>query len=386
MAVSVERWGDPATAAKPQTVFIVEAPASTPPERHPVAVGQPAGAGSLERQGRAAHPTITGRYTATLSFKPDTELEFKVTRGSWEKVEKGVKGEEVDNHTFKTGSGYERVFVSVGSWADIMPAPPPVLTGNIKYHRDVTPSTGTLKKRDLIVWLPPDYDANTTRRYPVLYMHDGQNLMDASTGFAGEWSVDETAQELVSSGQVEPIIIVGVYNTADRVDEYTQVPFAPEYPNAGKAAAYGDFLIQDIKPLIDRTYRTRPGAADTGLAGSSLGGLVTMYLGLTHPETFTRLGVISPSVWWAHKDIVAQVKALPAKLPLRIWEDIGTDEGTGDQAETVADAAELNDALRAKGWGDGDLKYTVFPGAKHNEKAWAARFGDALRFLYPPVP
>ncbi|NRD68273.1 alpha/beta hydrolase, partial [Corallococcus exiguus] len=258
------------------------------------------------------------------------------------------------------------------------------LTGDVRYLRNVVPQDASLKPRDVIIWLPPGYEADTTRRYPVLYMHDGQNLMDVSTAFAGEWNVDETAQALVESGKVEPLIIVGIYNTSDRIAEYTPVPFPPEYPNAGRADVYGQFLIQELKPRIDAEFRTKPEARFTGLAGSSLGGLVSMSLGLKHPGVFTRLGVVSPSVWWADREIVSEVNALTAKPELRIWEDIGTNEGSGSQAETVADAQALRDALVAKGWVlDDDLKYTVVEGGQHNEAAWSARFGDLLRFLYP---
>jgi predicted alpha/beta superfamily hydrolase len=217
-------------------------------------------------------------------------------------------------------------------------------------------------------------------------MHDGQNLMDASTAFAGEWKVDETAQALVTAGQVAPLIIVGVYNTSDRIAEYTPVPDpTDEYKNAGRAEAYGQFLIQDVKKRIDAEFRTKPEPENTGLAGSSLGGLVSMSLGLKHPDVFRRLGVVSPSVWWADREIVSEVNALTSKPALRIWEDIGTNEGSGEQAETVADAEALRDALVAKGWVlDSDLKFTVVQGGQHNEAAWAARFGDLLRYLFPP--
>ena len=308
-----------------------------------------------------------------------------MTRGSWETVEKSSTGAEVANHTFTTGGGFERASVEVRGWADLTtPPPPPPLTGDVRYLRDVVPQDPTLKPRDVIIWLPPGYDADPARRYPVLYMHDGQNLMDVSTAFAGEWNVDETAQALVEAGQVEPLIIVGIYNTADRIAEYTPVPFPPEFPDAGRADVYGRFLIQELKPRIDAELRTKPEAEFTGLAGSSLGGLVSLSLGLKHPDVFSRLGVVSPSVWWADRELLAEVNALTAKPALRIWEDIGTHEGSGSQAETVADAQALRDALVARGWVlDDDLRYTVVEGGQHNEAAWSARFGDILRFLYP---
>jgi predicted alpha/beta superfamily hydrolase len=197
--------------------------------------------------------------------------------------------------------------------------------------------------------------------------------------------VDEVAQQLVLAGQVEPLIIVGVYNSgSERSLDYTPVsdPTEPNYPG-GNADKYGRFLVEELKPLIDGKYRTKPEAQYTGMAGSSLGGLVTMYLGMTKADTFTRLGVISPSVWWANRDIVTRVNALQSKTQARIWLDIGTEESLNSQ-ETVADTRALRDALVAKGWVlDADLKYTEVQGGKHDEASWNKRFGDILKYLYP---
>ena len=296
-------------------------------------------------------------------------------------------GKDINGRESTADAEYESVEWTEESWEDETCEAPvePRLTGLVHFLEGVTPRDALLPPRDVVVWLPPGYDApGNTQRYPVLYMHDGQNLVDATRAAYGvEWNVDETAQALVEGGEVEPVIIVGIYNAGlERINEYTHVA-APRYEQAGRADAYGDFLVNELKPRIDREYRTRPEAECTGLAGSSLGGLVSLYLGLRHPDVFTRLGVISPSVWWAEKDILARVRALPGKLPLRIWEDIGTDEGEGEEAETVVDAEELHAALCEKGWSEQDLKLTVFEGAKHNEAAWSERFGDVLRFLYP---
>jgi len=390
--VVVERWGpETGGGSEPRLAFVVTVPSNTPTESTIYVAGNQTQIGGWNPGAVPLYKALNGRYAIVLSFAEGTSLEYKLTRGSWPTVEKGPAGEEISNRTYTTRSGYERTFVIVARWADINSVPG-VLTGNIEYLRDVTPTNTLLKKRDVIIWLPPDYNTNTntTRRYPVLYMHDGQNLMDATKAFAGvEWGVDETAQQLVESGQVEPVIIVGVYNTSDRGPEYTQVPDA-RYPevdgaNGGRADLYGQFLINELKPVIDGKYRTKPEAQYTGLAGSSLGGLVSMYLGMKNPGTFNRLGVVSPSVFWGNNNIVTQVNALPGKLPLRIWLDIGTNEGSSSQ-ETVEDTLALRDALVGKGWVlDNDLKYTEVPGGVHSEAAWAARFGDILKYLYPPV-
>jgi predicted alpha/beta superfamily hydrolase len=394
VSFSVERWGPESGVTQPQTAFVVAVPETTPPQDGIWLSGNHALLGNWNGAGVKLYKAVNSGYATVLSFAPDTSLEFKATRGSWDTVEKSARGEEVGNRSHKTGSGFQRVSISVGGWADFVNVPPePTLTGNIEYLRDVTPTNTLLRRRDIIIWLPPDYATNTAARYPVLYMHDGQNLMDNATAFAGEWRVDETATELIASKQVEPVIIVGVYNTGgDRIAEYTQVE--GQYTEngvvrtgGGRADAYGRFLVEELKPLIDSRYRTKPEAQYTGLAGSSLGGLVSMYLGMKYPETFNRLGVVSPSVWWANKDILSQVDALTAKPPLHIWVDIGTAEAGGSttEVETVADTDALVDRLKNKGWVlDSGLKYTVVEGAGHNEAAWAARFGDILKYLFPP--
>lgn len=346
------------------------------------------------------------------------------------------------------------------SWTDEAPAPPSTITGNVEIIRDF-PSKN-LVNRDLYIYLPPGYE-ESERRYPVLYMHDGQNLFDASAA-GQEWQADEAAQALIEAGEIEPIIIVGVASTADRFDEYTPTrqhwqhelnrvdpPFntgnlsgytgtfitsendtlrfsasndtlftwipggtewqhlikksdsvyfqpranihfrfdgAPESPvdrilaykppAGGKGDVYGDFLLNEVKPFIDENLKTLPGRENTALGGSSLGGLITIHLGLEHPDTFSQLLVVSPSVWWDNRWILGQLNQLVEPTGQKIWIDIGTAEG--DQA--VQDTRALRDALLQKGWADTDLHYIEAQNAPHNERAWAERMPDMLKFLY----
>jgi predicted alpha/beta superfamily hydrolase len=233
--------------------------------------------------------------------------------------------------------------------------------------------------RTVLVYLPPNYRPRAAHRYPVLYLQDGQNVFDKATSIGEEWHVDETAQHLIEKGEVEPLIVVAAYNTgAHRVDEYA--PTKLEGKGGGSADLYGRMLVEELKPFIDRKYKTLPSAASTGLGGSSLGGLLTLHLGLKYPTVFNRLAVLSPSVWWDNRLIVREVETLKAKPPLRIWLDVGTAEGP----EVVGDARALRDTLVAKGWvPEHDLRYHEAEGAQHNEQAWGARIGDVLRFLYP---
>jgi predicted alpha/beta superfamily hydrolase len=225
------------------------------------------------------------------------------------------------------------------------------------------------------------------KRYSVCYMHDGQNLFDGATSFipGQEWRVDETAERLIAAGKIEPLIVVGVYNTKDRIDEYTPAADA-KYKMGGKADLYGRMLVEELKPFIDSQYRTKSDAKHTGLAGSSLGGLASLYLALKYPNVFGRTGVVSPSVWFAGKNILHYVESLPKKPNVRVWIDMGTKEGrTPEEAQqSVADARLLRDALVRKGWRLGkDLNYLEAEGAEHNEAAWAARVEAILTFLFP---
>lgn len=263
---------------------------------------------------------------------------------------------------------------------------PHTLTGDIRTHKSFH-SKILNNDRDVLVYLPPGYDAAKEKRYSVFYMHDGQNLFDGATSFipGQEWRVDETAQSLIAAGKLEPLIIVGVYNTKDRIDEYTPAEDA-KYKKGGKADLYGRMLIEELKPFIDARYRTKKDARHTGIGGSSLGGLVSLYLALKYGDVFGRVAVVSPSVWFADKQIVHYVEALPKKPKVRIWMDIGTKEGSNseDAQRTVSDARLLQETLIKKGWQPGkDLRYFEADGAEHNEKAWAARVEFILTFLFP---
>jgi predicted alpha/beta superfamily hydrolase len=256
-------------------------------------------------------------------------------------------------------------------------APAPTLRRHPRF-----PSAFLARPRDVVVYLPPGYET-LAAPCPVLYLHDGQNLFEpARAHVPGQhWRVGETVDALVADASIPPVIVVGIDNTGpSRIQEYT--PTADAKLGGGLAGDYGRFLAEELKPFVDRTYRTRPGPADTALGGSSLGGLVTLHVGFTRPQVFGALVAMSPSVWWDRRVILSTVRRTRPRPPWRIWVDMGTAEGR----RALDDARLLKAALVGAGWRPGrDLHYAEYEGATHSESAWAERLGAVLTWLYRPA-
>ncbi|MGI4758842.1 MAG: alpha/beta hydrolase [Janthinobacterium lividum] len=235
--------------------------------------------------------------------------------------------------------------------------------------------------RDLFLYLPEAYFAQPERSFPLLLMHDGQNLFDGSLSYVegSTWRVGSTADEEIAAGRIAPVIIVGVGNAGtERLAEYTPTPDARL--GGGKGRLYARMLVEEIIPLFVERYRVLPGPEHTGIAGSSLGGLISLAIAIRYPKQFGQVGAVSPSLWWDDRAILKDVRSLEERLPLRIWLDMGTGEGL----RHVHDTDLLAHLLRGKGWQDGvDLSYRLYPDAVHNEVAWAGRMKDLLRFLFP---
>ena len=253
--------------------------------------------------------------------------------------------------------------------------------GGLAHYPAIT-SRFLTQAHELVVCVPPGYDTDTDRYYPVVYLHDGQNVFDEypMAPFGVQWGVDTTARALIHAGALEPIILVAIGNAGrDRIDEYTPTRDAG-HDAGGLADRYGQMLAYEIKPFIDRHYRTKRDAANTGLIGSSLGGLLTLHLGLTHPAIFGKLALLSPSVWWDDRWIVRQlVTNVGGRPDLTIWLDVGTLE-----KRMLRGARLLCRVLQRRGWRLGEnLEYAEIEGALHDERSWGLRIGRVLRFLFP---
>ena len=237
-------------------------------------------------------------------------------------------------------------------------------------------------ERQLIVYLPPGYDADVNRRYPVLYMQDGQNLFDGTTSYVPgqHWHLNETADNLIREGAIEPLIIVGVYHAGERrLDEFTPTADS-NFKMGGRANLYGRMLAEELKPYIDGAYRTKPGREHTGIGGSSLGGLISLYLGLLrHGDIFGRVLAMSPSLWWDKCWLLRHLGEMPRGPKTNVWIDAGTAEG----ANTECNAERLADALAGRGFDrDAQVRFMRAEGARHSERDWAHRVHHGLRFLF----
>jgi enterochelin esterase-like enzyme len=256
----------------------------------------------------------------------------------------------------------------------------------LRLHRGF-PSHYLPDKRDLIVYLPPGYDEQPERSYPVLYMQDGQNLFDPRTSFipGRTWEVREHADAAIEAGEVEPLIIVGIYNTGDRrLAEYTpdRDPVRDWPGGSGEASQYGLTLTREILPWIATQYRVRTDRESTGLGGSSLGGLVSLYLGLRYATWFGKLAALSPSVWWNRKSILGYLNERAPEIWDRpkLWLDVGDHEGR----RTLHDVEHLNRRLKANHWRPGEtLHFEKIHGGTHDEASWSRRVRPMLKFLFP---
>jgi len=238
--------------------------------------------------------------------------------------------------------------------------------------------------RMLRVWLPPGYDERETV-YPALYLNDGQNLFEPATAFAGvHWRAGETANRLILEKKIRPLIIVGIDNTGkSRAREYIPYKSLDLKVSHPQGKLYPAFLRDEVMPLIERNYRVLKGRENCGLGGSSLGGLITLYTQLAAPRTFARLLIESPSLFVANRRVLKECRKA-REWPLRVYLGMGTRE-TGDALKDekfTNDARELAGILRKAGLDENRLRVRIQEGGTHSESAWAARFPEALEFLY----
>jgi predicted alpha/beta superfamily hydrolase len=316
-------------------------------------------------------------WEINISLSGPITLEYKYTLGSWSREAQSAGGSTLPNKVLDV-KGDTLVIDTVYLWKASVDAGKTItssLKGNFRYHRAMQPEG--LKERDVIVWLPPGYDS-TDKRYPVIYLQDGQNLFDVSTSaFGNEWRVDETADSMVRAGTIPPVIIVGINNTSDRSDEY--LPWK-------KNAAYKNFLVHKLKPFIDSAYRTKKDAANTIVGGSSAGGIFAFMIVWEYPRVFSKAicmspAFVSPDGFKDKFDYVINVREAEQR-PKKVFFYI--DNGGRDLDKLLQPGVDqMISALAQKRYRGGkDYVFIRDEAATHNEAAWANRLPYALKRLF----
>lgn len=260
------------------------------------------------------------------------------------------------------------------------------ITGDVRLH---TINSQLLGQREIAVYVPPGYSATDTWRYPFALLQDGQNIFDANTAVFGvEWGVDEAAERLIVEQKMEAVILVAIYNSEQRVEEYTPFP-DPEH-GGGKAMVYRQFLVEELIPYLESLYSLSRIPQQRAVIGSSLGGLLSLYLGWTATSEFGLVGALSPSLWWGRRCFITGMAGDPAPTTRpKIWLDAGTLESRSDSngngvPDLIDDLRTMRAVLLSHGYVENeDLIYREIEGGTHDENSWSERVGEVLTEFFP---
>ncbi|MEZ4941498.1 MAG: alpha/beta hydrolase-fold protein [Saprospiraceae bacterium] len=352
------------------TVMVTSVPANTPASAKIYVTGtfnnwNPGDANSI------LTPMPNGRYTITLN-PAIGPVRFKFTRGNWNSVEGNSNGDFIQDHVVTYTGLPQTVELPILSWEDLAHAIP---------NRGVTILDNNFyipqlnRTRRVWIYLPPDYET-TTKKYPVLYMHDGQNLFNTLTSFSGEWEVDESLDEMCTQGDYG-CIVVGVDNGGvNRLNEYS--PWINQLYGGGQGDEYISFMVNTLKPYIDSKFRTLPDREHTGIMGSSMGGLVTMYAIMEYQHIYSKAGVFSPAFWFAGDNVTSQVLGMGKRNNLKVYFLAGGQE----PAYVAQDMQEVADAMLDVGFEQDELFFNVPVDGQHSEWFWRREFPDAYKWLF----
>lgn len=303
------------------------------------------------------------------------DVEYKLTQGSWKNAEADANGNSIENRKFSFNGENQQIENKILSWS----APQQkknTASHNVKIlseHFSI-PQLNTTRK--IWIYLPPDYETSK-KKYPVIYMEDGQNLFDEATSYSGEWKVDETLNELSKSKKLDAIV-VGIDNGgSERLNEYS--PWKNEKYGGGKGDAFTEFLVKTLKPYIDKRYRTLPQAKNTGIVGSSMGGLISLYAAVKYPDSFGKVGVFSPAFWFAEPELHLFVNKNSKSLKNTRFYFLA---GTKESETMISDAKEVIDLLKKKGVPEKNIQAKFDDYGTHSESYWAKELRNALLWLF----
>ncbi len=315
-----------------------------------------------------------GQYQITVN-PPVGLVKYKFTRGSWATVEGTANGGFVPDREYNYTGSATTIELQIAGWEDVSQGSTAAPNVHLLDDNFFMPQLN--RYRRIMIYLPPDYET-TQKNYPVLYMHDGQNLFDDATSFSGEWGVDESLNDLQAQGDYGAIVI-GIDNGgALRIDELA--PWVnPNYNEGGEGDKYIDFIVETLKPFIDQNYRTLSGRQYTCIFGSSLGGLISQYGIMEHQDVFSKAGIFSPAFWFNDPQIYDHSANSPKTGSMRIYQYAGQLE---DNGSVVDDVNQMEDVLLGNSFEVGELYKSISPNGTHSEPFWRAEFPDAYKWLF----
>ena len=381
----------PKTAPQPQTVStkhfmlgIESPPSTTPPAVSIYVAGNFNGWNPGDTLYRL-RPDGKGNYLVAL---PDTikgPIEFKFTLGSWNAAETDSAGRDIPNRGVFVKPGSGGAYIGrVAQWRDPRTIKPKEHTARptVSVISDEFQMPQLARARRVWVYLPPGYSSSSSR-YPVLYMHDAQNVFDNATSFAGEWGIDETLDSLNALGDKDVIVVAVDHGGPKRFDEYS--PWKNAKYGGGEGDKYVDFLVKTLKPYVDSRYRTLPDRLNTGVAGSSMGALISLYAILKYPDVFSRAGIFSPAFWVAPEAYSFVGSSRGVRNDSRLYFVIGGQEAQ-DSAEAltyVRGQEQMVDSLIAHGLVRGrNIVALSRADGKHSEWFWRREFPAAYQWLF----
>ena len=353
------------------TIHVTSVPSSTPPNEDIYIAGNFNG----WDPGLAEYiltDNQNGTYSITFSPNPGL-LEFKFTRGSWANVEGTAQGTYIPNRTYNYAGGIQNTSFTIEGWED-NPGGVHTTEPNVQIIDEAYYIPQLDRSRRIWLYLPPDY-ATSSKKYPVIYMQDGQNLFDVLTSFAGEWRVDESMNDLFDTGDYGAIV-VGIDNGGgERINEYS--PWVNPSYGGGDGEAYASFLVNTLKPHIDSLYRTLPGRDYTAVAGSSVGANISMYTAIEYQNIFSKVGIFSPAFWFSDSSYI-HLAAKGITQDLRVYFVAGQNESAG----MIPDMMAMYDALIAAGQDESEMHFLSEPDGAHSEWFWAREYPDAYVWLF----
>ncbi len=324
---------------------------------------------------------VNGQYQITLP-KTEQRILYKFTLGNWETSESSNTGDKIDNRIYKFNKPNDTIHVKISGWSHLFDTKEvSTASKNVSIISETFNIPQLNRKRRVWIYLPPDY--NTSKQdYPVVYMHDGQNIFDATTSGYGEWNVDETLDKLFKDNL--KLIVVGIdHGDSKRLDEYS--PWVNSTYGGGEGEAYVDFIVNTLKPYIDANFNTKKDRNNTAVFGSSMGGLISHYAALKHPTVFGKVGVYSPAFWFAPEVkpfTVSHANINDTKMYFLAGGKEGEKAGYDEISQTVTDMNSIISILKNSGFPEKNIQSKVVPEGKHNEALWSNNFAEAITWLF----